>query len=393
MTKESVTTNSKGLRNELNLQDPDKIDLPSEQNKEIETLASDFALKLLEFTETDTSAQDESKGAIESMGIQLQRQSSHQSNMLKQPVKALSKAGDDGGPVANALVDLKIKVEELDPNKFDFSSGWVSRVVSIIPGVGSKLTRYFSQFESAQTVIDSIIRSLVKGRDQLSRDNVTMTEDQKQMRALTKRFEKQISLGQLIDQKLLYKADRDFANNEFKKKFIEEELIFPLRQRLIDLQQQMAVNQQGIIALEIIIRNNKELIRGVNRAVDVTVSALQVAVTVAIALANQKIVLDKISMLSKTTSDLIAGTASKLKTQGIEIQKQASSATLDLDSLKSAFADVNSALDDISSFRRESLPQMAETIVEFDHLIGEGEKSISRLEDGSNQKTRIELSF
>ena len=49
MTKESVTTNSKGLRNELNLQDPDKIDLPSEQNKEIETLKQTHAPSELAF--------------------------------------------------------------------------------------------------------------------------------------------------------------------------------------------------------------------------------------------------------------------------------------------------------------------------------------------------------
>ena len=43
--------------------------------------------------------------------------------------------------------------------------------------------------------------------------------------------------------------------------------------------------------------------RGVDRSLDVTVNALQVAVTVALALANQKIVLDKVEAINKTTSD------------------------------------------------------------------------------------------
>ena len=77
----------------------------------------------------------------------------------------------------------------------------------------------------------------------------------------------------------------------------------------MDLQQQLAVNQQGVLATALIIRNNRELVRGVDRAIDVTISALQVAVAVAMAVAHQKVVLDKVEALNRTTSDMIAGTA------------------------------------------------------------------------------------
>ena len=79
--------------------------------------------------------------------------------------------------------------------------------------------------------------------------------------------------------------------SEDKIRFITEEVLFPLRQRVMDLQQMLVVNQQGIMAIEVVIRNNKELIRGVDRARNVTVTALKISVTVASALYNQKIVL------------------------------------------------------------------------------------------------------
>ena len=119
-----------------------------------------------------------------------------------------------------------------------------------------------------------------------------------------------------------------------RRQFVEEDILFALRQRTLDLQQQLAVNQQGVLAIEIIIRNNRELIRGIDRALDVTISALQVAVTVALALAHQKIVLDKIEAINTTTSAMIAGTAERLKTQGTQIHQQASSTMLDMESLK-----------------------------------------------------------
>ena len=53
-----------------------------------------------------------------------------------------------------------------------------------------------------------------------------------------------------------------------------------------------------------------------------------------------------------------------------------------MDSLRSAFDDINTALDEISRYRREALPQMASTIVELDQLAEESEESIRRMEEG-----------
>jgi uncharacterized protein YaaN involved in tellurite resistance len=284
-----------------------------------------------------------------------------------------------------------MKVEELDPAKLDLSPGAFTRVLGMIPGIGSPLKRYFSRYESAQTVIDAIVSSLQQGREQLRRDNVTLGEDQGLMRGLTRKLDRQIKLGQLIDQKLSGKLGGEIPAGDVRHKFVQEELLFPLRQRIMDLQQQLAVNQQGVLSLGLIMRNNEELMRGVNRAVDVTVSALQVAVTAALALANQKIVLDKVNALNQTTSDLISGTAERLRNQGAEIQKQAASSMLSLESLKSAFANINAAMDEIARYRQEALPRMAQTILEFDKLSAQGEAAIQRYEAGEKARPKLTI--
>jgi uncharacterized protein YaaN involved in tellurite resistance len=132
--------------------------------------------------------------------------------------------------------------------------------------------------------------------------------------------------------------------------------------------------------MEMIIRNNKELMRGVNRALTTTVSALQVGVTLALALANQKIVLEKVQAINATTESLIAGTAERLKTQGAEIQKQASSTQINMDVLKQAFADVSTALEDIDSYRQKALPEMAKSILEMDQMSAKAESEIKKVE-------------
>lgn len=369
---------------ELALPEPDPTD-------ELRGRAREYAEQLVSFDPGDQSSRDKNRTAVEVMGRDLQRRAATRSRMLQAPVKDLSRGAEDGGPIATSLADLRIEVEKLDPAGVDLSPGWFTRLLGSIPGVGTPLKRYFMRYESTQTVIDSIINSLEKGRDELKRDNITLGEDQAQMRELTLSLTEQVALAQALDEVLQYKLDREIQPDDARRQFIEEELLFGIRQRTMDLQQQLAVNQQGVLATELIVRNNRELIRGVDRAVDVTVSALQVAVTVALALAHQKIVLDKVEAINRTTSDLIAGTAERLKTQGAEIHRQASSAMLDMDSLRSAFEDINIALAEISRYRKDALPQMAGTILELDKLTAEGEEAIGRLEKGQAVTPAIEL--
>jgi len=382
------------LKNELGLVEPHEIQAKKDTDGKLEQQATTFVDKLLDYSKDDINAQESSKAAVEILGEKVQREAAHRSQMLQGPIKELQRRGDDGGEVANALIDLKLKVEELDPNKIDFGKpGWFSRLVGKVPVIGKALKKYFTKFEKSQTIIGAIINALKNGKAQLDRDNGMLIEDQKALRKSTLKLEKVIKLGQIIDTKLQYKAAREYTQDLEKKKFIEEELLFPLRQRIMDLQQQLAVSQQGVIALEIIIRNNKELMRGVNRAINVTVNALQVAVIVALALTHQKIVLDKIEAVNITTSNLIAATAARLKEQGTAIHKQASSSMLEIESLKSAFRDINIAMDDIAKYRKEALPKMAETILEFEELSLKGEEAIQRFEKGNRINPSVTLNI
>lgn len=364
------------VKSELQLDEIASISISPGEHPDLDAQAEEVTQKLVSLDVTDVDARERSRASVDQMGLELQKEAMRQSEMLEEPVRKLADKSEDGGEVASALIDLKTQVESLDPARFDFEPGWFSRLLGYLPGVGTPAKRYFSKYESAQSVIDAIIKSLELGREQLKRDNITLLEDQRRMRELAGKLQRAIQLGQLIDQKLSYKLERELSSEEEKRSFVEQELLFPLRQRIMDLQQQLAVNQQGILATEIVVRNNKELMRGVNRALNVTVSALQIAVTVAMALSHQKIVLDKITALNTTTSNLIANTAERLKTQGTEIHKQASSAMLDLEALKKAFADINAAMADIGKFRAESLPKMAKAISEMDELASQAHKKI-----------------
>jgi uncharacterized protein YaaN involved in tellurite resistance len=63
---------------------------------------------------------------------------------------------------------------------------------------------------------------------------------------------------------------------------------------------------------------------------------------------------------------------------------------LDMESLRQAFADNDTALDEISRYRREALPTMAGTILELDQLTAESEAAIERMESGRSATSQLD---
>lgn len=314
--------------------------------------------------------------SIDEFGLDTMQKSSQKNALLEVSIKNLSKMGDEGGEVAIGLTELQRAMKDLDPSMIDFTKkGFFGRVANPI-------RTYFDKYQKADNVINDIMESLEKGKITLKNDNTTLEIEELSMRDLTKKLAKEIEMGIMMDEEISDALNKAKVNNDDPDRisFVSEEILFPLRQRIMDMQQMIVVNQQGIIAIEVIRRNNKERIRGVDRAKNVTISALRTATIVASALYNQKIVLKKIDLLNKTTNDLISGTSKMLKEQGAEIQRQSIESNISVDTLKSAFSDTLEALNAISSYKQEALPRLKETISQFKELADLGEKQISKLE-------------
>jgi len=316
--------------------------------------------------------------SIESFGADSMKSSAAKNSMLQMTVGSLSRDGDEGGVVAKGLMELHRELEDLDPSLIDFTK------TGILGLVFNPVRAYFARYQKAESAIVEIIASLDKGKKSLKNDNTTLEIEQQALRDLTRKLMKEVQLGVLMNESIEKQIDAARSRNEEpeKIKFVSEEILFPLRQRIMDMQQMIVVNQQGVMATEVVIRNNKELIRGVDRAKTVTISALRIGVMVAGALYNQKIVLKKIQMLNETTNSIISGTSHMLKVQGAEIQRQSMEATVSVETLKNAFADVMEALDSISSYKQEALPRMRDTVNQFRELAAKGEEQIQQLESG-----------
>jgi uncharacterized protein YaaN involved in tellurite resistance len=285
---------------------------------------------------------------------------------LDRPVRAMGK--DEG--IGADLTELRRTVEDLDPSKRGSLTAR-RRLFGIIP-FGSKARAYFDSYTSAQGHIATILKSLKNGKDELIRDNAAIDVERKQLWETMGKLEQMIHMSKLLDHKLESAATELEASDPARAKAIRETALFYTRQRTTDLLTQMAVSVQGYLALDLVKKNNIELLKGVDRASTTTVAALRTAVTVAQALTGQKLVLDQITALNTTTANVIETTGEMLKTQTAEIHRQAAASTIPVETLKQAFQNIYQTMDSIDQFKAQALDSMKQTV---DALSGEVEKS------------------
>jgi uncharacterized protein YaaN involved in tellurite resistance len=330
---------------------------------------------------------------ITSMGDKELRASAAVSNRMLDRPAAVVKAGKGGAGgdaqtrVAGTLNELRNTITDLDPNRADLTG--VRKVLKWIPG-GDKIQKYFQKYESAQTQLNAIIKSLESGQDDLRKDNAAIETEKANMWTTMGKLSEYNQLAGALDEAITQKvAELEAAGNTEAAGALKSDALFAIRQRRQDIMTQMAVAVQGYMALDLVRKNNIELIKGVDRAQTTTISALRTAVIVSQALARQKLVLDQITALNTTTSNLIESTSQQLRMQGAQINEQAASSTIDIQKLQAAFDNVFQTMDALDSFRAQAVDSMSQTVQALEGQIERARPYLERTRRGEGQSPEL----
>jgi uncharacterized protein YaaN involved in tellurite resistance len=355
-----------------------KVPVPADERTKLDADADKIARELAQLA-PESAAYQERLRALEALGnAEITRSANVANRLLDRPTRAMSTLGE-GAPVAKTLLDLRATVEKLDPSRQgDLFSP--RKLLGVLP-FGNKLRDYFRGYESSQSHLNAIIESLRRGKDELLRDNAAIEQEKASMWGLMGELEKHgylaRALGNAVDREVqaLQPSDPDRA------RALQEEILFAARQKQQDIATQLAVNVQGYMALDLIKRNNAELVKGVDRATTTTVAALHTAIAVAQAVANQKLVLDQIDAVRGTTSELILSTSKVLRQNAARIQEGASSPTIDIDKLKEAFANVRATIDGMADYRVKALSSMERTVDSLNDEVGKAKAYLETRRD------------
>lgn len=300
-------------------------------------------------------------GEITALGAGEMRTAAAQSNrMLERTVRSLpDKGGDAQSKVAGSLVELRRVVEDLDPRDLPAAKG--RRFLSRLPG-GNKLRDHVAKYASAQGTLNRIVGSLRGGQDELRRDNAALQTERVRLWETMGKLQEYVVLTDALDAAVEQQIAGAEAGDPERADGLRADVLFPVRQKHQDLLTQLAVCAQGYLAMDVVRRNNEELIKGVDRAATTTVSALRISVMLASALDHQKKVIEQVNALRGTTEDLIRGNAEMLATQSGEIQRIAADPAVGAETLRAAFQQIYRTLDAIDTYKVQATEAMAVTV-------------------------------
>ncbi|MCA0306741.1 MAG: toxic anion resistance protein [Actinobacteria bacterium] len=354
---------------------------PQVQEAQVPVLDAKVAefLTALNSTEENSPTFSAQADAVRSMGDADIRKAAETSNRLLQtPVRAIEAGGlADTSKVGKTLLELRRTVEDLDPAQARGSKGFLSKL-----GWGKGVTDYFRKYQSSQDHLNGILHALRSGQDELTKDNVALNMEKQNLWTVMGRLNQYVYIAERLDAKLSAQiAELELADPE-KAKAMNQDVLFYVRQKHQDLLTQLAVSIQSYLAIDIIIKNNVELIKGVDRASTTTVSALRTAVIVAQALGNQKLVLDQITALNTTTSEM-------LKENSAQIQEQAASSTIGIEQLQAAFANIYATMDSIDQFKVKALDTMAATIGTLETEVAKSKAYLDRVAQQDSRASQL----
>lgn len=321
------------------------IAIPDEAKSKALTMANGFVGQLLDL-EPKSPDFTRKLEDLSSLGQSEVVKASSTSNSILDRRPTMRKAQD--GVNAN-LTDLRNLIVELDPNRTDFDG--VKRILKFVPG-SKYISRYFAQYETAQSKLNDIVNAIKAGRDDLRKDNAAIEIERRNLWALMGDLRGYIELAAQLDELLVDKiAEVRFAGQEETAQALEAEALFAVRQRRQALVTSLAASMQNYMALSLLQKTNKELGRACDNATTTTIGVLKTAVITSEALDRQKLVLNQIEALNTVTGDMMVANAERLKTQGVAIQKQAAGAAIPAEKLALAFDNITTALDEWDAFR------------------------------------------
>jgi uncharacterized protein YaaN involved in tellurite resistance len=343
---------------------PGMVPVPAERQQEINAQARAFVTEVSAMSPFSPEYSSKIDGINRLGGQQLVASANTSSRLLERSSTSLAGAKKSGSnaqvQVASTLGELRSTVEDLTPNNADLGVG--RKILGIIPG-GNKLAKYFQRYESAQTQLDKIIKSLMAGQDALLKDNASLAEEKTRLWETMQGLSEYAVFAKALDTATASRIDEMKMQGQIEEaNKLDSDVLYPIRQRHQDILTQLAVSVQGYLAIDLIRKNNTELIKGVERARTTTISALRTAVIVAQALANQKMVLDQIDAINTTTNNMILKTSEMLKDQTARIHQQAASSGVSVETLQKAFDNVFQTMDAIDTFRSQANKSMEGTV-------------------------------
>ncbi|HEX7591956.1 MAG TPA: toxic anion resistance protein, partial [Candidatus Limnocylindrales bacterium] len=255
-----------------------KLDAPT--LAKLDRLVADYVVAISQLDTKDPKFESRIKDIRKLGEDDIKASAQVSSRLLDRPVGSVQKGGIAvTGTVATSLLQLRKQIDALNPgNQGDLFA--TRKIMGRVLPFGDRLRGYFAKYQSSQSQINAIVAGLERGQGELIKDNTDLEHEKENLWQTMERLRQYVYLAQKLDNSLTERIAKVEAKDPERAKILREDGQFYVRQKLQDLTAQLAVSVQGYLSIDVIHRNNLELVRGVDRATTTTVSALRTAVIV-----------------------------------------------------------------------------------------------------------------
>ncbi|MGP9745712.1 toxic anion resistance protein [Brachybacterium sp. AOP29-B2-41] len=361
-------------------------DLPQEKAQELEQRADAWVDQVAGMNphSQEFTAQVNALGAVARRTFERTSQTS--SRFMQQSLRESKEKGNAQESVAKSLSELRTTMEDLAPKDETFAE----KALSFLPG-RNIAKRYFRNFESNQDQLDQVLGALSRGQEMLQKDNAELSVERRALWEDLAALQKAAYLLSLLDDRTVRRAEQTRTEGKAAEAAaLEKDVLFAVRQRRQDVATQIAVTVQAYLSMGLIEDNNTKLQQGVERARTTTVTALRTAVITAQALENQKIVLDQIDAVNRTTDSLISRTSQMLADNSVKIQEQAATSGVSPETLQKAFDNLFTTMDGIDAFRTKANENFLATVNSLEQQVQRSQPYLERMQKEQPEHAEIE---
>ena len=257
--------------------------------------------------------------------------------LLNSTINNISNINDIGSVIDNNIGLLEGKIKLIQPTNFDFASA--KKILFFDP-----IKKYFNNIKKEEENISNLVEILEKESNVLKNDNITLQIECERIKNIIELLNSECEKGELL-------------KNTIQNENLDDSMLEKINKKIITLKEMLIVKEQSLLALELIIKNNKEVISNIERIKNVTVEALNTSVIVAYSLYNQKIILNKISKLKKSDEKLNNYTKKNLNMY--------KNNQISINDLKESFSNALNTINEVKIQNNKEFPENEEKLIEL----------------------------
>ena len=307
--------------------------------------------------------------SISSYGSDLQRaMDTYSSDFLKQSFSRESNI-ESAQLISNLLGELhEVNIDDLE------APGAVKRFLRKIPGLRKfviSVEQIKAKYDTIEKNIDGIVKKLEASRQIAIRDNNLLKKQFENNCDYVDQLEDLIIAGKLKSDEL-EKVISEMKGNpdEFEDYQISdiEEYKNSLDKRLTDLTMLRYAFKQSLTQIRIIQRTNIMSANNTESQIAMTIPLWKNQLSLAVALYDQKNVLEVSSKVADTTNEIFKKNSEMMKTQAIEVAKQNQRAVIDIETLRKTTSDLLATVEGVQKAQKEGAEKRANAEAELRKL-------------------------